>query len=252
MAELKYTPVPHDHKAFLAKARTRKGFTEAFDALALEYQVAWAARGGTGSRRHGVRSCHLPPSPVLSFSARKLKCPTLTCHRPPASTCASLREDDLPLLYEVQSNRDAMRFTCVASSLQEFSRRLRTFEDSRAGLGFAPWVVMDRSESRVIGWGGLNVDPFDPGWGNEVSYWFHPAYWGRGLATELVLSSLSHAFDTLSLSRVSAFAMPDNIASIRVLEKCGFAFLRYEPSLGRNHYEILSPSESAALPSSKD
>ena len=50
MAELKYTPVPHDHKAFLAKARTRKGFTEAFDALALEYQVAWAARGGTAAR----------------------------------------------------------------------------------------------------------------------------------------------------------------------------------------------------------
>ena len=40
MAELKYTPVPHDRKAFLAKARTRKGFSRAYNALALEYQVA--------------------------------------------------------------------------------------------------------------------------------------------------------------------------------------------------------------------
>jgi DNA-binding XRE family transcriptional regulator len=40
MAELKYTPVPHDRKAFLAKARARKGFRRAYDALALEYQVA--------------------------------------------------------------------------------------------------------------------------------------------------------------------------------------------------------------------
>lgn len=40
MAELKYTPVPHDHKTFLAKAHARPGFTEAYDALALEYQVA--------------------------------------------------------------------------------------------------------------------------------------------------------------------------------------------------------------------
>ena len=251
MAELKYTPVPHDHKAFLAKARTRKGFTEAFDALALEYQVAWAAR------RHGVTAARGQVLPFASIARpvifrTKAEMPDPHLSQTARLNLRPLREDDLPLLYEVQSNRDAMRFTCVASSLQEFSRRLRTFEDSRAGLGFAPWVVMDRSESRVIGWGGLNVDPFDPGWGNEVSYWFHPAYWGRGLATELVLSSLSHAFDTLSLSRVSAFAMPDNIASIRVLEKCGFAFLRYEPSLGRNHYEILSPSESAALPSSKD
>ena len=40
MAEPKYKPVPHDHKAFLARARARKGFTAAYDALALEYQVA--------------------------------------------------------------------------------------------------------------------------------------------------------------------------------------------------------------------
>jgi DNA-binding XRE family transcriptional regulator len=40
MAELKYAPVPHDQKAFLAKARTRKGFSRAYNALALEYQVA--------------------------------------------------------------------------------------------------------------------------------------------------------------------------------------------------------------------
>ena len=39
MAELKYNPVPHDHAAFLVKARVRKGFTKAYDALELEYQV---------------------------------------------------------------------------------------------------------------------------------------------------------------------------------------------------------------------
>ena len=40
MAELKYKPVTHDHKEFLVKARERKGFAEAYDALELEYQVA--------------------------------------------------------------------------------------------------------------------------------------------------------------------------------------------------------------------
>ena len=40
MAELKYRPVPHNQKAFLAKARARKGFSRAYNALALEYQVA--------------------------------------------------------------------------------------------------------------------------------------------------------------------------------------------------------------------
>ena len=40
MAELKYKPVRHNHKQFLDRARARKGFSEVYDALELEYQVA--------------------------------------------------------------------------------------------------------------------------------------------------------------------------------------------------------------------
>ncbi len=42
MADLKYKPVRHDHAAFLAKAKTRRGFAEEYEALALalEYEVA--------------------------------------------------------------------------------------------------------------------------------------------------------------------------------------------------------------------
>lgn len=39
MVDLKHKPIPHDHAAFLAKARERAGFQEAYEALALEYQV---------------------------------------------------------------------------------------------------------------------------------------------------------------------------------------------------------------------
>ena len=40
MPEQKYKPVLHDHKAFLAKASERNGFTDAYEVLALEYQLA--------------------------------------------------------------------------------------------------------------------------------------------------------------------------------------------------------------------
>ncbi len=39
MTDLKYTPVTHNHKQFLEKASTRKGFKEAYDSLELEYKV---------------------------------------------------------------------------------------------------------------------------------------------------------------------------------------------------------------------
>lgn len=39
MSELKHSHVEHDHAAFLARAAQRQGFTEAYAALELEYQV---------------------------------------------------------------------------------------------------------------------------------------------------------------------------------------------------------------------
>lgn len=40
MADLKYNPVPQNHSEFLAAARKRQGFAEAYDSLELEYALA--------------------------------------------------------------------------------------------------------------------------------------------------------------------------------------------------------------------
>jgi len=149
------------------------------------------------------------------------------------------RGEDVEQLWEIQGNPEAMRFTWVAPSREECARRLRTHEGLRAENWFAPWVAVLRGDDRVVGWGGLGIDPFEPGWGVEVSYFFHPAQWGRGLATELVAASVRHGFDVLALPAIGAFARPENTASTRVLEKCGFRLLGWEPALARNHYEIV-------------
>ena len=40
MTDLKYKPVPHNHADFLAVARQRPGFNDAYGSLELEYTVA--------------------------------------------------------------------------------------------------------------------------------------------------------------------------------------------------------------------
>lgn len=40
MADLEYQPVRHNHAEFLATARQRPGFNDAYDSLELEYTVA--------------------------------------------------------------------------------------------------------------------------------------------------------------------------------------------------------------------
>jgi len=63
----------------------------------------------------------------------------------------------------------------------------------------------------------------DPG-EREVTYWIGRSYWGRGIAT-----SALRAFLTIDRSRpLHARVAHDNVASHRVLEKCGFRLVATE------------------------
>lgn len=52
----------------------------------------------------------------------------------------------------------------------------------------------------------------------EVTYWIGKSYWGKGVASRALAAFLARA-DTRPLY---ARAAKDNLASLRVLEKCGF------------------------------
>ena len=47
-------------------------------------------------------------------------------------------------------------------------------------------------------------------------------YWGKGLATEVASVWVRAAFDDFHIDRLTAIVHPENLASIRVLEKLGF------------------------------
>jgi ribosomal-protein-alanine N-acetyltransferase len=59
----------------------------------------------------------------------------------------------------------------------------------------------------------------------EVAWAVLPVYWGRGLATELAEASLRVAFGDLGLGEVVAYTLPTNVASRRVMEKLGMAYV---------------------------
>lgn len=59
MAELKYSPVPHQRKAFLKRAMKRPGFKEAYEELADEYAIVrqlLSARTKAGLTQEAVAS----------------------------------------------------------------------------------------------------------------------------------------------------------------------------------------------------
>ncbi|WP_235994255.1 GNAT family N-acetyltransferase [Brucella anthropi] len=144
---------------------------------------------------------------------------------------------DVTQLFEFLGDPVAMQFTLVDASLKECRQRIAIHEWKRRIDGFAPWTIISKDSNQIIGWGGLYDDPFDPGWGAELGYYFHPDVWGQGYASELASAALDEAAQKLRLPKVCAFARPENIVSRRVLEKAGFKSIRFVPEMERFYFE---------------
>lgn|SRR5688572_9369478 len=69
-------------------------------------------------------------------------------------------------------------------------------------------------DDRVAG----NVVSFERDGEREVGYWIGREFWGQGIATKALLEFLRH----VTARPLFAHVAKHNIASIRVLEKCGF------------------------------
>jgi RimJ/RimL family protein N-acetyltransferase len=81
-------------------------------------------------------------------------------------------------------------------------------------------IVVDGDVAGTIGsWGGAGE--------REVTYWIGRSHWGKGIATDAL-----EAFLALDRSRpFHAHVAADNVASRRVLEKCGFRVVATERSV---------------------
>jgi RimJ/RimL family protein N-acetyltransferase len=79
-------------------------------------------------------------------------------------------------------------------------------------------------------------DPFDPGWGVELAYFFAPGAWGRGYATEMSRACLRLVESERRWEEIGAFAHPENLASQAVLDRIGFQRERYVPEMERYFY----------------
>ena len=154
------------------------------------------------------------------------------------------RLSDVPALFEFLGDAKAMQFTHVDKSFRECRKRIAVHEWKRRNDGFAPWTVRLKGSDRPIGWGGLYIDPFDPGWGVELGYYFHPDVWGRGYAFELGQTAIDQADKILKLPKVWAFARPENKASNHLLKKLGFGVIRYVAEMERNYFERTRPNDN--------
>jgi RimJ/RimL family protein N-acetyltransferase len=113
---------------------------------------------------------------------------------------------------------------------------------SYARHGYGLYLVELKSTGEPIGICGLVKRDYldDP----DIGFAFLPRFWLEGYAYESATAVKAHAFGVLGVPRLLAITSPDNVGSMRVLEKIGLRFERMITPPGREEEIRLFTSDS--------
>jgi ribosomal-protein-alanine N-acetyltransferase len=103
-----------------------------------------------------------------------------------------------------------------------FRQRLRRYiEDVRTDQAY-PFFLFRTEDNALVG--GLTLSNIRRGvaQSGSIGYWIGAPHIRRGYMTAAVRALIPAAFDLLRLHRLEAACIPNNLASVRLLEKTGF------------------------------
>lgn len=135
------------------------------------------------------------------------------------------RESDFPGIFRLQSDPDTMRYIRAPVNeehiVQERMEMWETYSRQNPGLGvFALEIKAGEVFAGYVTARHTNFKPETEEY--EVGYVLAPEWWGQGLVSEVVPPLCAYLFQQSGTQKIVAFTDPENIASQRVLLKCGF------------------------------
>lgn len=150
-----------------------------------------------------------------------MKAPTIESAR---VALRELKESDLKSLFEIYSNRRAMKYwdtiphEDISITTNAF-HKLKELMEMNQGLS---WGITLKETNNIIGHFVLH------GWNTtrnqtQLGYIINPEYWGKGLGSETLYSVINFCFIEMSFNSILAEVDPNNLASIAILQKHGFA-----------------------------
>ena len=131
------------------------------------------------------------------------------------------RERDAERLVEIANDPDVARY------MADRFPHPYTIEDARF------WMALHRESTALNDFaievggevaGGIGMEPFEAErrLGVHFGYWLGASYWGRGIATAACAAFTEYALNVRGFIRLEAAVYAPNVASMRVLEKCGY------------------------------
>jgi RimJ/RimL family protein N-acetyltransferase len=129
--------------------------------------------------------------------------------------------DDAKVIAKLANNRKIAEMTALIPhpyGVEDARAWIESLSDEGRGWTFA--ITAKAEAGSLIGACGYGRRPDDEE--PEIGYWIGEAYWGRGYATEAVRAVIDHLFSVTDLDALAAGCRVTNLASRRVIEKCGF------------------------------
>jgi len=135
-------------------------------------------------------------------------------------------EDDAEAFFQLNSDPEVLRFVPDKGLLNVEQARQILIDHPIADYrkyGFGRGACILKSTGEQIGFAGLKY--LEELGEVDVAFRLMRTHWGQGLATEAALASVRFGFSDLGLKRIIGLVMPENIASVRVLEKTGLRYV---------------------------
>lgn len=133
---------------------------------------------------------------------------------------------DRDALFELHRSPQVTRHAGGIKSRAESALALKRLVDRGTTTGFGALALEEIGSGEVIGWCG--IQPIRELEGYEVIYALRHDKWGQALAYESAAALISVIFSNPSfgIDRIYGLVYPQNLRSIRVLEKLGMRFVR--------------------------
>jgi RimJ/RimL family protein N-acetyltransferase len=145
-----------------------------------------------------------------------------------------LSHDDADLLFQLDQDPQVMRhinggkMTTMAEIQDIYIPRMESYRNEKQGWGL--WKVTIKATEEFIGW--VLVRPMDffsdhPQPDNlELGWRFLRSSWGNGYATEAARAVQQALIEKGDVRKLSAVALEENTASIKVMTKLGMTYLK--------------------------
>ena len=129
--------------------------------------------------------------------------------------------DDINYFFSLNSNAETMKYIRPVRSREECLKILgQIIENYAAHPKIGGWAAFEKETKNYIG--SLAIFPIAETEEIQIGYSFLPPYWGKGYATELTKAGINYYFKHHPFDELHAITSIPNIASQKVLLKCGF------------------------------